>query len=275
MDGDSVTNQKVLFGEQRLVRPEVGAVQKALFRTIGLADPAHYLHSMYFQRALTQLRLDSPARILDAGCGRGDYSLYLAKRFPSAEIIGLDIDPQRIDRNLDTAKRLGLTNITFLVSDLTTLEHEAYFDFVLSVDVLEHLTEQKLVLRKLAQTLKPGGSAFYHIPTLRPKPVPFARFLKDFHAWADSEHVADDRSAEEFTRLVAESGLEVLTATPTFGYYTGELANSIFVLPYKNTAANRVLQAALTPLCRGLAMLDFLGLEKTRYAVAVAARRPK
>jgi hypothetical protein len=68
------------------------------------------------------------------------------------------------------------------------------------------------------------------------------------------------------------SGYAVTRSQRTFGYYTGELATSLFNIPYQNTARNKILQAMLSPICRVLALADSLGLEKTRYAVAAEGR---
>jgi hypothetical protein len=103
--------------------------------------------------------------------------------------------------------------------------------------------------------------------------VPFSGALQGFHEWAEGEHVAEDRTAEDFVAVMRRAGYEVLRSDRTFGYYTGELATSLFNLPYENTTRNKVLQAMLAPLCRVLTLADEWGLEQTRYAVAVEARR--
>ncbi len=40
----------------------------------------------------------SPARILEVGCGTGKNLLHLAKRFPEAETIGLDLSPDMLNK---------------------------------------------------------------------------------------------------------------------------------------------------------------------------------
>jgi hypothetical protein len=67
-----------VFGEQRLVRSKSSFAERLLFRVMGVPDPANYLDSLYFRRELDRLRGLPPSRILDAGCGAGDYSFYLA-----------------------------------------------------------------------------------------------------------------------------------------------------------------------------------------------------
>lgn len=262
------------FGAQRLALPEVGVLERALFRTMGTADPAHYLHSRYLIAALDSWPGWQPRRILDAGCGRGDYSFYLAERYPDAQVTGIDVDVGRIERNRLMAGRLGFTNVHFEVNDLVMARFNEQFDLIVSIDVLEHIVRQADALRNLASHLAPHGRAFYHIPAKRERPVPFSRWLHGFHEWAAAEHVAEDLSAEEFIAAVERSGLAVESSRRTFGYYTGEMAVSLFALPYKNTPFNRMLQGMIAPACRLLAMLDHFGVDRTRYAVATIGRSP-
>lgn|GEM_PF-3728190 len=266
------TMSKPRFGDQRLALPNISAPERLLFKAMGIVDPAHYLHSRYFLRALSRWGDMRPRAILDAGCGRGDYSFYLAGRFRHAHVHGVDLDEARVDRNRRMAERLGLENVTFETADLVSARFSTPFDLIISIDVLEHITQQEQALRNLAGHLTPQGRVFYHIPTARAKPVPFSRALQGFHRWAEEEHVAEDRTAADFVDAMVRAGYEVTRADRTFGYCTGELATSLFNLPYENTHKNRVLQAMLAPFCRMLALADQLELERTRYAVAVEAR---
>lgn len=261
------------FGEQRLALPDLSSAERLLFRVLGVVDPAHYLHSRYFQRALARWDDLRPRAILDAGCGRGDYSFYLARRYPDARVIGVDVDQARVARNRAMAQRLGLSNAEFQVADLVTARFDTSFDIILAIDVLEHIERQEEALRNLVEQLSPRGRAFYHIPTVRERPVPFSRSLAGFHDWAAEEHVAEDRSADQFLTVLQRSGYQVDRSYRTFGYFTGELATSLFNMPYESTTTNRVLQATLAPLCRLLAIADGLGIERTRYAVAAEVRR--
>lgn len=265
---------KARFGEQRLA-PDVSAAERLLFHAIGVADPAHYLHSRYFLRALRQWEHLAPRVILDAGCGRGDYSFYLARRYPDAQVYAVDIDEDRVERNRRTASHLGLDNVTFQVSDIVKIRFATKFDLIISIDVLEHIPQQEQALRNLVDHLTPEGRVFYHIPTVRERPVPFSRALAGFQRWAEKEHIAEERSAAEFLELMRRTGYVVTRSHRTFGYYTGELATSLFNLPYEKTWVNQMLQAILSPVCRLLAIADVLGLERTRYALATEAQRAR
>jgi SAM-dependent methyltransferase len=262
------------FGERRLVRPGSNVAERLLFRIMGVADPAHYLHNLYLRRELERLGAFNPRRILDAGCGAGDHTLYLARQYPGADVLGVDINTSRMRENRETARRLGIANARFEVADLCEADFATQYDLIVSIDVLEHIVNQTEALANLSRALRPGGLAFFHLPTIRERPVPFSQWLGGFHEWAAREHVAEERTWEGFMKAVEACGLTIVRAYRTFGYFTGELATSLFALPYAPTKPNRALLALLALPCRILARADALNLEKTRYAVAVVAQKP-
>src|SRR5215510_2236413 len=204
------------FGEQRLVRSDVSFAHRAAFRVIGVAEPAHYLHYLYLRRALDRVKSLDPKNILDAGCGSGDHTFYLARRFPTARVLGIDIDETLIIRNRAVATALRLPNISFEVASVAE-PIGGSFELIVSIDVLEHLVEQQKALRCLFGALRSRGAIFCHLPTVRPRPVPFSRWLGDFHAWAEHEHLAEDLTAEQFEQRVTAIGFEVIASWRTFG----------------------------------------------------------
>jgi len=52
--------------------------------------------------------------ILELGCGKGEYTTGLARRFPGKNFIGIDIKGSRIWRGAKTALNDGLKNVVFL-----------------------------------------------------------------------------------------------------------------------------------------------------------------
>lgn len=263
-----------VFGEQRLVAGNRGVAERLLFQIMGVGDPAHYLHWRYLKEAVDSVPNLEPRRILDAGCGSGDHSIYLARRFPGAQVVSIDVDRGLVEKVRNTVAALQIRNVHPEVADLATFRSAQPFDLIVSVDVLEHIVAQEQALANLCNALVPGGTAFLHVPTVRERPVPFARWLREFQAWAEREHVARERTADEFVALVARH-LDIRSTKRTFGYYTGELATSLFALPYRNHALNRLLQGALAPVCRLLVLADEWDPGRWRYAVAVTATRAR
>ena len=52
--------------------------------------------------------------VLELGCGKGEYTLDMARRFPSLNFIGVDIKGARLWRGAKTATEEGLPNVAFL-----------------------------------------------------------------------------------------------------------------------------------------------------------------
>ncbi|HJP34721.1 MAG TPA: class I SAM-dependent methyltransferase, partial [Gammaproteobacteria bacterium] len=99
----------------------------------------------------------TPEKVLDAGCGRGVFSYQLAKRFPKAEIVAVDIDSSQLERNAAIAAKAKLENVSFVENDISRLTFEDEFDLVLSVDNLEHLEDDLQGLMSIYSALKQNG----------------------------------------------------------------------------------------------------------------------
>jgi tRNA (guanine-N7-)-methyltransferase len=79
----------------------------------------HELHEHGFQYkgiwARDFFRNDHPL-VLELGCGKGEYTVGLAQRFPDKNYIGLDIKGARIWRGCKTAVDNGMPNVAFIRS---------------------------------------------------------------------------------------------------------------------------------------------------------------
>lgn len=60
--------------------------------------------------------------VLELGCGKGEYSIGLAQRFPNKNFIGIDIKGARFWRGAKTALENGLQNVAFLRSQIELIE---------------------------------------------------------------------------------------------------------------------------------------------------------
>jgi tRNA (guanine-N7-)-methyltransferase len=60
--------------------------------------------------------------VLEAGCGEGDYTVELAKRFPRKNFIGTDIKGHRIWYGGEAVEKEGLKNAAFLRTRIELLE---------------------------------------------------------------------------------------------------------------------------------------------------------
>jgi 2-polyprenyl-6-hydroxyphenyl methylase/3-demethylubiquinone-9 3-methyltransferase len=94
-------------------------------------------------------------RILDIGCGGGILSEPLARL--GAEVVGADPSTHNIEAAKLHAERGGLT-IDYRVTAAETLaDGGERFDVVLAMEVVEHVADVDLFVRRCAEMVKPGG----------------------------------------------------------------------------------------------------------------------
>jgi tRNA (guanine-N7-)-methyltransferase len=61
--------------------------------------------------------------VLELGCGKGEYSVGLAERFPNKNFIGIDIKGARFWRGAKTAVEKGLDNVAFVRTQIELVNH--------------------------------------------------------------------------------------------------------------------------------------------------------
>ncbi len=65
---------------------------------------------------------DNPV-VLELGCGKGEYTVGLARRFPNKNFIGIDIKGARFWRGAKTALEENLENVAFLRTQIELIDH--------------------------------------------------------------------------------------------------------------------------------------------------------
>lgn len=61
--------------------------------------------------------------VLELGCGKGEYSVGLAEKFPDKNFIGIDIKGARFWRGAKTAAENNISNVAFLRTQIELIEH--------------------------------------------------------------------------------------------------------------------------------------------------------
>lgn len=99
-------------------------------------------------------------RVLDVGCGTGYGTAYLANSAQSA--IGVDISSQAIRY---ARKHYGNSNLRFERMNAESLTFaDGSFDFVISTENFEHLSDQKANLRHMSRVLTDQGMLLLATP---------------------------------------------------------------------------------------------------------------
>lgn len=136
------------------------------FVAAGARRPVRWqMAPMEWITAMWQPSQPMPRRILVAGCGTGVEAFALARKFPWAEITGVDFSPRSIDlaRELH-GQECPARKIRFLVGDLASPkfanEVGLGFDLITCHGVLSYIPKPVRVLRNFARCLAPDGALY-------------------------------------------------------------------------------------------------------------------
>ncbi len=106
---------------------------------------------------LLRYRLPERLMVLDAGCGTGEISFRLACLFPGADVLGVDILDDRLDRARRCFGPLA-PRLSFARQNLFSLDvQDDVFDLTVCRHVLHALPRPERVVRELVRVTRPDG----------------------------------------------------------------------------------------------------------------------
>jgi cyclopropane-fatty-acyl-phospholipid synthase len=124
---------------------------------LGAAEEA--MLSLYDERAL----LEDGQTVLDLGCGWGSLSLWVAERYPNSEVVAVSNSRPQGEYIEKQAADLGLGNLRVETADINRFEPNTRFDRILSIEMLEHVRNHRLLFSRIAGWLWDDGLVFTHV----------------------------------------------------------------------------------------------------------------
>jgi len=117
--------------------------------------------------------LQPEMKVLDIGCGVGTLSLYVASK--GNEVRGIDISEKAIDAAKKSIETLRIKNASFIAIDFLDADFQEKFDFIIFSEVMEHLPDDKLAIKKIHELMKDNAILFLTVPS---KNAPIHRIRK-------------------------------------------------------------------------------------------------
>jgi SAM-dependent methyltransferase len=102
-------------------------------------------------------------KILDIGSGAGTLCLYYGSN--GYEVLGIDISQKAIIAANASAEYLGLKNVKFSQMNFPHETPKDKFDFIIFTEVIEHLEDDDLALKKIFSLLNSKGIAIISTPS--------------------------------------------------------------------------------------------------------------
>ena len=207
--------------------------------------------------------------ILDAGCGPGVFSFELAKRHPQAQVLGIELEPDLVERASEIARRAGLTNCRFEKGDVTQLDFDGKFDLVVSVDNLEHVEDDVTAMKTLLRALRPAGTLAVHVPAYERRWLLFGRRVN----FDVPGHVRPGYRAPELAEKLRLAEFDVIDQRYTYGPLE-TFTNNLSYLISGADQRNKALYAVAFPVLLAVSYLGKFSNPSWGAGVLIKARRP-
>jgi trans-aconitate 2-methyltransferase len=139
-------------------------------------NPSQYL---LFKRERTQpsldlisrINLEKPETILDLGCGPGNSTAALRRRWPGAKVTGLDNSPEMI-----AAAWQDYPEGEWTLGDVATFQPVAQSDLIFANATLQWLHDHETLVPRLISFVKLGGALAVQVPANGDSPLAKAVF---------------------------------------------------------------------------------------------------
>ena len=116
----------------------------------------------------TEAFKNSNPLVLELGCGKGEYTVALAKKYPNINFVGIDIKGARFWRGAKTAIEESIPNVAFLRTQIELIDHafaenevdEIWITFPdpqIKYKRTKHRMTNATFLERYKQILKPEG----------------------------------------------------------------------------------------------------------------------
>lgn len=161
-----------------------------------------------------------PERILEVGCGIGDISWRMSRRWSQSQVVGLDVSP----RSLEIARSLfGGDRLSFCEGPLVSGRLDGRFDLIVLMDVYEHIRVQdRFDLHKAIKELKSERARIVlAFPT--PRHLAWLRI----HQPDRIQPVDEDITVETMSKLAEETDTEVLCYKEVGVWHEGDYAHAV------------------------------------------------
>ena len=203
--------------------------KRAIVAVVGDTHFGRVLRFFYFKQALDKLPF-YPGSILDAGCGKGYLSIYLARRYPNARVVGMDLGRADLVEAECIRQAAHLNNLAFVHGDVQRPIGVNAFDLIVSSEVLEYVPDETAALKHLNQALRPGGILLLHLMHAEGgyRQLGARRLFKTQPGqWRDTGMVRAGYTERDLEAQLKHVGFTDIALEPTFGVI-GMFAHSWF-----------------------------------------------
>lgn len=214
-------------------------------------DPQAYLQfgearARPFADLMQRVPAREPATVVDLGCGPGHLTRDLARRWPAAQVLGVDNSPEMVEQARRSGEKADQVRLRFVLDDVRTWTPPHPVDVLVSNATLQWVPGHLDLLPRLLSHLRGGGWLAVQVP---------ANFAERTHT-AIAEVRARPRWRDRLAGLEVEQPASEAPAT-----YLHALAGKVAHLDVWETTYLQVLAGpdAVVRWMRGTGLRPVLG----------------
>jgi ubiquinone/menaquinone biosynthesis C-methylase UbiE len=122
------------------------------------SDGDQPLNLPWYRSVFPFIRDNVYGNVLEVGCGRGDFAIWLATTVSRLNITAVDFSETSIRIARERAAAAGVA-VNFSVSDAQSMNSpDEQFDHVVSCECMEHVQQPIKMVSEIFRVLKPGGT---------------------------------------------------------------------------------------------------------------------
>ena len=186
----------------------------------------------------------SKSLVLDAGSGNGSVATNVGRLGHS--VVALNFSESELQR---CQRRNPYPNVTFELQDLRSLgerdDLRERFDVVICTEVIEHVLDDRKLMRDLAKTLKAGGQLLLTSPNLDYRPLD-GREEPPYEPIEDGRHVRKGYDDRQLRGLAQTAGLDVIDIQYCSGDWSQRLTR--WYRHLQSSIDPRIASTLMTPL---------------------------
>jgi len=195
------------------------------------------LRQSYIKRAISKyFKRDEDFRFYDAGAGFCQYSYHILKRYSHARVFATDLKKDYLQKFAGFARAYFGDRFYYQEADLQVFVPKLHYDLVLAIDILEHIEDDRAVLKNFYSCMNPGAKLIISTPSDLDEAAKFT-----------AEHVRPGYNKQELEDKLNDAGFILRESSYSYGKY-GALAWRLLMKYPLQMLAQSKLALAIIPI---------------------------